>query len=81
MWKEGAQHRHQGWRRSIRLMTVIAKGWKILGPIAGLSATGSKAKIVTVAAIRMGRRRMGGSRPQGVEHRQSGGQMTVGVAE
>ena len=39
-------------------MTAIANGWNIREPTAGLTATGIKAKIVVIAVIRIGRRRM-----------------------
>lgn len=38
-------------------MTVMAKGWKILEPTAGFTATGIRVKMVVKAAIRIGRRR------------------------
>ena len=39
-------------------ITVIANGWKIREPTAGLTAIGIKAKIVVAAVISIGRRRM-----------------------
>ena len=62
-------------------MTVIAKGWKIREPTAGLTATGSKAKIVAEAVIRMGRRRTEAAFRSALGDRLPGGHLPIGVVE